>query len=298
MLIMALPLYFFMSFSPLEALLLGVILSATDPLAVGALIEGNKKVSESQKLLIEGESILNDGFVVTVSGIFAVMIFEGGEFSVLSSGKEFLQHVLGAIALGIIIARGGRWLINKWHSDSFSLRVNMTLSIAYGSFALGELIQVSGILAVFAAALAYGYKPKLDDHNKHIHNHLWEYFNYLSNAVLFFLLGASFFVYFSADSLTMTLLCVLAFLLIAPRLISLMILSPFIKIDGAKLNKKEILLLNFAGAKGAVSIALILLLPDSFALKETCLSIAFLMIFLSLLIYPICLGQIIKSETS
>ncbi len=30
----------------------------------------------SQKLLIEGESILNDGFVVTVSGILTLLLFE------------------------------------------------------------------------------------------------------------------------------------------------------------------------------------------------------------------------------
>jgi CPA1 family monovalent cation:H+ antiporter len=150
---------------------------------------------------------------------------------------------------------------------------------------------------VFAAALAYGYKPKEDDKNKHIHRHLWEYFEYLSNAVLFFILGASFFVYFSADSLTVTLLSVLAFFLIAPRLISLILLRPFIIVDGARLNKNEVLLLNFAGARGAIPIALILLLPDSFELKQTCLSITFLMIFLSLLIYPICLDLIFKDET-
>ena len=298
MVLMALPLYYFMSFTLLEALMLGVILSATDPLAVGALLEGNKQVTESQKLLIEGESILNDGFVVTVSGIIGVMIFEDSEFSILVSGREFLQHVFGAILLGIIIARGGRWLIDKWHSESFSLRTNMTLSIAYGSFALGELIQVSGILAVFAAALAYGYKPKEDDRNKHIHRHLWEYFEYLSNAVLFFLLGASFFVYFSTDSLTPLLICILLFFLAAPRLISLFLLRSFIEIDDAKMKISGICILNFAGARGAIPIALILLLPDSFELKQACLSIAFLMIFLSLLIYPICLRKILQHQNN
>ena len=56
------------------------------------------------------------------------------------------------------------------------------------------------------------------------------------------------------------------------------------------------LLLNFAGARGAVSIALILLLPADFHLKQTFLAMAFVLIFLSLLIYPVCLGQVLKKS--
>ena len=295
MAIFALPLYFFFSFSLLPALLLGVILSATDPLAVGALLSGNDDVPESQKLLIEGESIINDGFVVTVSGILALLLFDADHFSLVHSGLDFIKHIFGALALGIAIGRGGRWLLDRWHEEHFTLTVNMTLSIAYGAFALGEILHLSGILAVFGAALAYGYKPKPDDHNRHIHGHVWEYLEYLSNAALFFLLGASFFVYFTPNSFSFALFLGVLFFLLIPRLLSLVILRPFLKIDGQPIGKREVWLMNFAGARGAVSIALILLLPDSFALKETFLSIAFVMIFLSLIIYPLLLGRVLKT---
>ncbi len=49
MAIFALPLYFFFSFSLLQALFLGVILSATDPLAVGALLSGNDDIPDVSK---------------------------------------------------------------------------------------------------------------------------------------------------------------------------------------------------------------------------------------------------------
>lgn len=296
MVIIALPLYFFVSFSVLEALLFGVILSATDPLAVGALLAGNKDVPESQKLLIEGESILNDGFVVTVAGIIAMMLFGGEEFNLIHSGLDFLKHIVGALVLGTVIGRGGRWLLDGWMEEHFTLTVNMTLAVAYGSFALGEMFHLSGILAVFAAALAFGYKRTEEDHQKHVHRHLWEYLEYVSNAVLFFLLGASFFVYFSLEEFSLGMFSLVILFLLLPRLLSLAALLPFLKLEGEKLGKRELLLLNFAGARGAVSIALILLLPADFHLKQTFLAMAFVLIFLSLLIYPVCLGQVLKKS--
>ncbi|MCP4932982.1 MAG: hypothetical protein GY927_01980 [bacterium] len=67
---------------------------------------------------------------------------------------------------------------------------------------------------------------------------------------------------------------------------------PVISLEGERLTHQEFWLLNFAGARGAVSIALILLLPDSFELKETFLSIAFVMILFSLVIYPLVIQQL------
>jgi CPA1 family monovalent cation:H+ antiporter len=52
-------------------------------------------------------------------------------------------------------------------------------------------------------------------------------------------------------------------------------------------------MLNFSGARGAVSIALILLLPNEFVYKSTFLSLAFLMIFASLVVYPLLIKRIL-----
>jgi len=42
------------------------MLSAVDPLAVSGLLKNTQDISESHKELIEGESILNDGIVMTL----------------------------------------------------------------------------------------------------------------------------------------------------------------------------------------------------------------------------------------
>ncbi|MFV8384363.1 cation:proton antiporter [Vibrio parahaemolyticus] len=291
--VIAFPLYAWFDFSWQEALLFGAIVSATDPLAVGALLHHNTAVSEPQKLLIEGESILNDGVVVTLAGVLAATLFMGHTFEWIRSSLDFIAHIAGALILGVLIGRAARWLLDIWHEEHFTLTVNMTLAVAYGSFFLGEYLGLSGILAVFAAALAYGYKPNMRDHNKDIHDHLWEYFEYIANAILFFLLGASLFVYFSWAQIGVVMLCVILLSLLLSRLLALTLLYPILRLEARPLSSDAFWLLNFSGARGAVSIALILLLPDDFMLKPAFLSMAFIMIFTSLIVYPLVIKRLL-----
>ena len=278
-----------------EALLFGAIISATDPLAVGALLHQNKSLSNQQKLLIEGESILNDGFVVTLFGFLSIVLFGSGTFSIAKSGGLFLWHILGALGLGVILGFGARWLLKAWHEEHFTLTTNITLALAFGSFALAEQFHFSGILAVFAAALAYGFKPERDTHNKHTQQHLWDYFEYLANAVLFFLLGASLFQQASFEVLSFSLVLVALIILFVSRLGSIMCLFPLLRVENQKLTHLDFWLLNFSGARGAVSVALILLLPNDFELKPLFLSLAFVMILFSLVIYPLVIHRLLEN---
>ena len=67
------------------SMLFGAIISATDPLAISAVLKGNTSIDEHRKLLIEGESILNDGFVVAMFGIFSVLASRWEAISLLIS---------------------------------------------------------------------------------------------------------------------------------------------------------------------------------------------------------------------
>lgn len=287
MLVFALVLHFGFSIAWLPALLFGVIISATDPLAVGALLHGNTKVSEDTKLLIEGESILNDGFVVTVFGALVLILFGDEIFSITTSLSSLVIHIVGAISVGVVMARATRWLIRVWHEEYFALQTNLTIALAFGSYLVAEHFEFSGILAVFAAALAFGYKPDPKNHQSDVRGHLWEYFEYLANAVLFFLLGASFVASVDFVDLPVLLLLVSLGLLFVSRLIALISLWPLVQKTTLELTKTDFWLLNLSGARGAVSVALILLLPAEFAYKTLFLGLAFCMILFSLLAYPL-----------
>ena len=225
-----------------------------------------------------------------------MLLFGGESFDIVSSAESFLTHVLGALLLGAILGRAARWLLAFWHEEHFSLILNITLALPFGSFALAEELHFSGILAVFAAALAYGYKPDKDNVNKQVHGYIWDYFEYLANAVLFFLLGASFIGLASLQDVSVILIIAVLTLLFISRLGALVALFPLIRVDKKGLTKKDFWLLNFSGARGAVSIALILLLPQSFELKSLFLSLAFVMILFSLVVYPLAMKKVLATN--
>lgn len=280
--------------SLLESLIFGVVVAATDPLAIGAILEGNKKLSENMKLLIEGESILNDGFVVTVFDILALIVFENHIFSVVGVVGGFIFHVAGAIILGVVLGRVARFILKIWHAMQFTLVANITIALAFGSFLLAEHYNMSGVLAVFAAALSFGYKQENLSKEFHLQEYVWDYGQYVANSVLFFLLGASVISQGSLSELRLAQALVVLITLLGSRIIALVVLRPFIKVDGAIISWLKLLVLNFAGARGAVSIALILLLPDSFVFKATFLNMTFLLVLGSLLLFPPITSKLIK----
>ncbi|MGB7996930.1 MAG: cation:proton antiporter [Photobacterium halotolerans] len=298
MLVIAAAIHWLLGVPLMPALLFGVIISATDPLAISALFKDNQSVTENQKLLIEGESILNDGFVVTVASILSLVIFSGTEFDLTSSSLSLVSHVVGALAVGVVLGRGARWLLTLLHERHYTLTTNITLALAYGSFVLAEEMHFSGILAVFSAALAYGYKPYQDDANHLAHQEIWEYLDYVANALLFFLLGSSVFTLLSPDVLSAVIILLSIVLLFSARFISLWLMLPVLRIDSKKLSRLDFWLLNFSGARGAVSIALILMLPADFSYKPLFLTMAISMVLFSLIVYPVITKRVLAQSSA
>ena len=280
--------------SLLESLIFGVVVAATDPLAIGAILEGNIKLSENMKLLIEGESILNDGFVVTVFGILSLVLFENHIFNIVNEIGVFIFHVAGAIILGVILGRVARLILKIWNAMQFTLVANITIALAFGSFLLAEHFGMSGILAVFAAALSFGYKTETLSKEFHLQEYIWKYGQYIANSILFFLLGASVISQGSLGKIGFAQVLVVLITLLFSRILALVVLKPLIKVDGGIISWLKLLVLNFAGARGAVSIALILLLPNSFALKDEFLNMTFLLVLGSLLLFPPITSKLMK----
>jgi CPA1 family monovalent cation:H+ antiporter len=273
----------------LESLLFGVIVSATDPIAVSAILHEAKDLSTERKMLIEGESILNDGFVVAVFATLSVMIFGMEETSLTLSGGKLVVNIFAALALGVILGRLARFLLRVWKNKAPSLTVNITLALAFASFLLAETFHLPGVLAVFAGALAFGYRPDKEQ--------VWDYLDYIVNSILFFLLGASFFSQASLEIITIAFVAIGVVMLFLSRFIALGVLSPILRIEGSRITFQDFWLLNFAGSRGAISIALILLLPNDFGYKPLFLTIAFVMVIVSLVVYPIFLKRLLDNKS-
>ncbi|MFP3345467.1 hypothetical protein R0J87_23575, partial [Halomonas sp. SIMBA_159] len=78
----------------------------------------------------------------------------------------------------------------------------------------------------------------------------------------------------SPDVLSAVIILLSIVLLFSARFISLWLMLPVLRIDSKKLSRLDFWLLNFSGARGAVSIALILMLPADFSYKPLFLTMA------------------------
>ena len=171
-------------------LLFGCIVSATDPVAVVAIV---KQLGLPERIAVvpEAESLLNDGVAITL--YTAVLDFTvTGRADPLSMGRIFGVAVIGGLGIGAILALAASRLTRL--VDDPLIEMTLSAALAYGSFLIADAIQASGALACVAAGLIYGTygrrvgmsaetSQRLDD--------LWGFQGYVANAVLFLLIGFS-----------------------------------------------------------------------------------------------------------
>lgn len=137
-----------------EAAILGAILAPTDaPAAVG--IFRRLGAPERVRLLIEGESMINDGTALVIYRI-AVGVATGGAFSLGGAALEFVAVAAGGVLVGFAIGFLSDLALRR-QSDS-DLAIMLSVLTAYGAYIGAEELHVSGILAAVVAGLYGGYR--------------------------------------------------------------------------------------------------------------------------------------------
>lgn len=131
-------------------LTLGAILSATDPVAVVALL---KDLGASPRLatLIEGESLLNDGTAIVLFGV-VLEALKGAPVEGSQVVVEFLRLAGGGALLGWVVSYCACWWLGKVFNDPL-VEISITLLTAYTCFFVAESAHLSGVLAVSMGGL-------------------------------------------------------------------------------------------------------------------------------------------------
>ena len=274
----------------LDALLFGAVLSATDPIAVSAIF-GKFTFPERLKTVVEGESLLNDGTAVILFTLLSASVLRGDPLSVQKAAIGLSVAVGGALLIGLLMGLAGGALVRHWQvlHDRF-LGALLPLVTIYLTFGVAEhFLHVSGVIAVMTATLTLGHMhmhrradrgPGESESIDRFFDRFWDFLGDLANASLFFLLGAALGGHNFLPYLTSVPLLIL--LLLFSRSGTVYLGAATLRLAGQRLPLPWQHVLNLAGLKGALSVALILLIPQDYPHREVFLCAAFIMILFSL----------------
>ena len=135
-------------------LIFGALVSATDPVSVIALFR-TMGVPKRLQVLLEGESLFNDGTAIVIFNLILVLVIQGFEkFNPLTSLVDFLVVSGGGLAVGLILGTLISQLISR--IDDYLIETTLTTLLAFGAYLIAEVLGVSGVLAVVAAGLVNG----------------------------------------------------------------------------------------------------------------------------------------------
>lgn len=288
--VVAAGMHWLVGWSWIGAGLFGILIAATDPVAVIAAFR-QLGVEPRLHLLVEAESLLNDG-VAAVGFAVLLGIATSGAAAPGPIAITLVGTVVGGIACGAAVAVPLLWLAGRT-SDRL-IEVALTQVVAYASFLLAEDLGCSGVLATLTAGLIVGNRGFVgsisDDGRSGVLNH-WEFVAFLINSAIFLLIGGQ------GLRLPVWQVLVAGGVAIALSLVgrAATVYPLALAFARSRLRVpwgyKHVLL--WGGLRGALAMALALALPASLPERGAIVTVTFLVVAFSVLVQGLTMAPLI-----
>jgi monovalent cation:H+ antiporter, CPA1 family len=283
--------YYFFDFPVPTAFVFGALMSATDPVSVLSIFK-SVGVKKRLAVVIEGESLFNDGLAVVlfnISAYYLLSYIDAGWAGLGSGIWEFIR----VVSLGVIIGSslGYAFSILTKYFDDYPLEIIFSVILFYGSFLLAESVHASGVIAVVIAALIfgnYGGKIGMSPTTKLNINSFWDVAALLANSLVFLMVGLEITRIDLVDKWPYIFAAIVLVLLAR----SIAVYTSLSLIGNFPHKWKHIL--NWGGLKGSLSIALVLSLPRDFPGREDVLILGFSVVLFSLVIQGLTIKPLIN----
>jgi CPA1 family monovalent cation:H+ antiporter len=275
-----------------HASVFAALIAATDPIAVVALF---KTLGAPRRLgvLIEGESLVNDGTAIVLFSIVYAAVTGGGT-SLVGAAGEFVEVAGGGLALGVATGLAASHVIKR--IDDPMIEISLTMILAYGSFAVAEECHVSGVIATVTAGMVCGSfaAPRaMSPMTRVAVEAFWEYLVFALNSLVFLLIGLEVQV---ARLVAEWRGIVVAFLaVIAGRAVVVALASALLRPTREALPWRWSLMLTWGGLRGALSMVLALALPATFAHREILVTMTFGVVLLSIIVQGMTAGPLLRA---
>lgn len=292
----------FLGWPTRSALIFGVLIAATDPVAVIAMFK-SVKTSERSRLMVEAESLLNDGVAAVLFGL--VLAWNGTDApNALLIGKDLALTVGGGIAVGLVSAIGALALAGR--TADHLVETVLTAATAYGSFLIAEHFGVSGVLATVTAGFVMGRtglpwlaKTRLlssciiSPRGREFLKPFWEFAAFVANSLIFLLIGlaAPVMRLFGPASLP---LAVTVGLVLLSRALSVYGIGLAFRPTRWAVPAATQHILWWGGLRGALGLALALSLPQQLDKHDDIVLMTFGVVIFSIVIQGLSMPALLK----
>lgn len=173
---------------------LGAAMGSTDAVAVTALTH-DRRFGSRHEALLKGEALFND---VTGTVIFqcCVTLLATGAFSLVHAGEEFALDLFGGFAGGLVmgvLAWGLLELIRRTGLDTPTLHVMLELLLPFVIYLTAKSLHIGAVIAVVAAGLVMSLLPQRHTvataRTKLQAAGVWQTLEFVLNGIIFVILG-------------------------------------------------------------------------------------------------------------
>jgi NhaP-type Na+/H+ or K+/H+ antiporter len=279
-------LLFFGSLGFWEAALLAAILVPTDA-ALGQAVVSNRLVPVRIRQALNVESGLNDGIALPFVLIFAALasamhVDTGAGEWLLFGAKQVVFGPIAGIAMGYVGAKlVARCYQTQWMSETAEGMI--ALGLAFGAFALAELVHGNGFIAAFVAGLTFG------NTLQHKCEFLYE-FAESEGQILILLTFAAFGAAMLPQALSVATLSYVAFAIIALTLVRM--LPVHLSMMGTGIKPVTSAFLGWFGPRGLASVLFVLLILEEVDIdnEATVFTVVIFTVALSVLLHGVTAG--------
>jgi CPA1 family monovalent cation:H+ antiporter len=279
-------------FALAHAVVFGALVSATDPIAVVAIF---KALGAPKRLgvLVEGESLLNDGTAVVVFGLALSAAVGPGRFDAAPAAIEFARVVGMGVLVGAVVGYLGSKVIQQ--VDDPMIEITVTTITAYGSFAAAEHLHDSGVIATVTAGMLcgnYAARTGMSPSTRVAAETFWEYAAFALNSLVFLLIGFE----VRLSELVASWQAILAawIAVTVGRAAVTAIVTLALRRTSERIPWSWAGVLTWGGLRGGLSMVLVLSLPADFAHRELLVNMTFGVVLVSILVQGLTMAPVLR----